>query len=141
MPFQFSGFKGTAYDAKLGVVSDGNLFTVADGYGHTVTSLLPQYTVFSANPVRSATGVWSITTLDSVAQSTDGYFQVEDFHVYTVLPSGTYLSVQVLPFTQVAATGQLVCNWVFNVAGTPTDLPSTGYPQFGVFLKYSETTI
>lgn len=141
MPYQFSGFKGQDYQAKLGVVMDGNLFTVADGYGHTVTSVLPQYTVFAANPVRSATGVWSATTLDSVAQSSDGYFQVLDCHVYTVLSSGTYLGVQLLPFTQVAATGQLVINWVFNVAGTPTDLPSSGHPQFGIFLAYSETTI
>ena len=137
MPFSFSGFKGTGYLAKEGVVCDGNLFTVADGYGHTVTSTLPQYTIFTANPVRSATGVWSVTTLDSVA-STSGVLQVMDAHIATVLPSGDYLSTQLLPFTQ-SANGQLVVNWVFNVAGTPTDLPSTGSPQFLVFVMYSET--
>lgn len=137
MPFQFSGSKGTAYVAKQGVVSDGNLFTVNDGYGITVTSTLPSYTIFTANPVRSATGVWSVTTLDSVATS-GGVLQVIDCHVFTVLPSGDYLSTQMLPFTQ-NSNGQLVVHWVFNVAGTPTDLPTTGSPQFGVFLAYSET--
>ena len=140
MPFQFSGYKGQAYNAKLGVVSDGNLFTVADGYGHTVTSTLPQYTIFTANPVRSATGVWSVTTLDSVASIPSDGYAVIDCHVYTVLPSTEYLSVQLLPFSQ-STSGQLVVNWVFNVAGTPTDLPSTGTPQFGVYLRYSETNI
>lgn len=140
MPFQFSGYKGQSYDAKLGVVSDGNLFTVADGAGHVVTSRLPQYTIFTANPVRTGTGAWNITTLDSVAGSQDGYVQVIDCHVYTVLSTGNYLSVQLLPFT-LTANGQLVVSWVFNVAGTPTDLPGSGAPQFGVFLKYSETTI
>jgi hypothetical protein len=140
MPFNFSGSKGQAYQAKLGVVSDGDIFTVADGAGHTVTSTLSPYTIFSANPVRSATGVWSVETLDSVAFSFDGYAKVLDCHVYTILPSGSYLSTQVLPFTT-GSNGQLVLNWVFNVAGTPTDLPSTGHPQFGVYLVYSETTV
>jgi hypothetical protein len=140
MPFQFTAYKGQASDAKIGVVSDGDIFTVADSAGHTVTSTLSQYTIFSANPVRSATGVWFVETLDSVASSFDGYFKVIDCHVYTILASGHYLDVQLLPFTT-GSNGQLVINWVFNVAGTPTDLPSTGSPQFGVFLKYSETSI
>jgi len=131
MPFNFTGYKGQAYDAKQGVVDDGYLFVVNDGAGHTVTSKLPQLTIFSANPVRSATGVWSVGLLDSV----DSYLDIE---VKTVLASGTYLSTQLLPPTT-DANGKPVINWVFNVAGTPTDLPSTGSPMFLVHVRYSET--
>lgn len=133
MPYAFSGYKGQGYTAKLGVVSDGETFTVADGYGRTVTSNLSQLSVFTANPVRSATGVWSVTTRDVVDKK-----KVLDADIKTILASGTYLSTQLLPYTN-TTNGQLVINWVFNVAGTPTDLPSSGSPQFQVFVEYSET--
>lgn len=130
MPFNFSG-NNTQFTAKLRVVLDGELCTVADGYGHTVTSTLCQNTAFAANPVRSTTGVWSATLKDSANR-------VMDCDVKTVLQSGSYLSTQLLPFST-DSKGRLVINWVFNVAGTPTDLPSSGSPQFLVFVAYSES--
>ena len=130
MPFNFSGQVGNKV-AKLGVVSDGEVFTVgSDGY--TLTSNLSQYTAFTANPVHTGTGTWSITTKDNVPRVISG-------HVETVLASGHYLSTQMNTSTTVSATGQLVLNWTFNVAGTPTDLPSGG--QFQIFLQYSETSV
>jgi|ERR1017187_4551652 hypothetical protein len=140
MPFQFSGFKGQNYNAKLGVVSDGNLFTVTDGYGPdgygVVSSTLSQYTIFTANPIRTGVGKWQVTTMDSVATSgnvasTGNVLQVLDCHVYTVMPAGSYLATQLLPFTQ-TANGQLVISWQFNVAGTPTDLPVSSSQGFGI---------
>jgi hypothetical protein len=144
MPFQFSGYKGQSYTSKLGVVADGEIFSVDNAAGGTVKSTLSQYSVFTANPIRIGVGLWQVTTLDAVASNPDGYGSVPvllDLHVYTILAPGTYLGVQILPFSQVAATGQLVISWQFNSAGTPTDLPQTGDPKFGVFLAYSETNI
>lgn len=130
MPYNFSGqLKSNV--AKLGVVFDGELFTVADGYGYTVTSTLSPYTAFANNAVRSATGVWSVTMKDSANR-------ILDCEVRTVLSTGNYLGSQLLPFTT-TSNGALVINWVFNNAGTPTDLPSSGSPQFLVYVVYSES--
>lgn len=126
MPF-FSAFP-VQYTAKPSVVSDGEV-CVTDGYGTTVVSTLSSYTAFHANPVRSATGVWSVQLKDSA-------FKVVDVDVKTLLASTHYLSTQLLPTTTV--NGKLVLNWVFNVAGTPTDLPANG--QFLVFVMYGETS-
>ena len=94
----------------------------------TLSSAPAQYTAF-LTPVRSATGVWSVTLKDIAVL-------VQDVNICTILPTGEYISTQLLPST-VSSTGQLVVNWVFNVAGTPTDLPFPG--QFRVYVVYSET--
>lgn len=130
MPFKFSGQVSNKV-AKLGVISDGDVFT-ADGYGTGVASTLFPYTIFLANPVRSATGVWSVTTKDQVVR-------VIDMEVRTLLPTGNYLGTQLKPTTFVASTGQAVLHWVFNNAGTPADLPAGG--QFLVYLVYAETSV
>lgn len=130
MPFNFSG-QAKQTVAKVGVVSDGELFTVADGYGHTVTSTLSSYTAFLSNPTRSATGVWSVTMRDSANKKIE-------FDVKTVLPAGTYLSTQLNTITT-DSLGRPVLNWTFNSAGTPTDLATTGSPQFIVYFVYGET--
>ena len=132
MPFNFSGI-GKQSVAKPGVVSDGELFTVNDGLGLTVTSTLSSFTAFLSNPVRSATGVWSVTMRDSA-------FKVCDFEVHTVLPSGVYLSTQLNTITT-DSNGRPVLNWTFNSAGTPADLPASGSPQFIVYFVYGETSI
>lgn len=131
MPFNFSGNHKSSL-AKMGVVLDGDTFTVADGYGHTVTSTLASNTIFTKNPVRSATGVWSVTLKESVNE-------VMDVNVSTVLPGGNYLSTQLNSFTT-DSIGRLVLHFTFNVAGTPTDLPASGSPQFVVFICYAETS-
>jgi len=131
MPFNFSGEKGAAYVAKLGVVSDGNVYTVSAADGYTITSPVYSYNAFIGNPVRSATGVWSVTTKDSVAK-------VIAWDVNTHLPSGHYLGVQ-LNTPTLDSSGRLVLNWTFNNAGTPADLPTgVGATHFNVFLEYSE---
>lgn len=128
MPFNFSGSMKSNV-AKLGVVFDGDTFTV-DGYGTTVTSTLASNTVFTKNPVRSATGVWSVVLKDVVNE-----FMVVD--VKTVLASGHYLSVQ-LNSTSLDSQNRPVLNWTFNSAGTPADLPANA--KFEVFVCYSESS-
>lgn len=126
MPFNFTG-QTVSYQAKPSVVSDGEV-CVTDGYGQLVTSTLSSWTAFKANPVRSATGVWSVTLKDTA-------FKVLNVDVKTMLSTGNYLSTQLKP-TTTDASGHLVLNWVFNSAGTPTDLPANG--QFLVYVKYCE---
>lgn len=133
MAFNYVSQKGSVSAVKHRLESDVQVFTVNDGYGHAVTSTMPSLTAFAANPVRSATGVWSVTMKD-VVPTLEGQLH---FVVTTILASGNYLSVQMLPFTTNATTGQLVVNWVFNVAGTPTDLPSSGSPQFEIRGEWS----
>ena len=130
MPFSFCGSM-KSYVAKLGVVSDGEVFTVADGYGQTVTSTLSANTAFGQNPVNSGVGVWSVLMKDSARK-------IIDVHIASMLPTASYLSVQLKP-TTTGSNGQLKLNWVFNVAGTPTELPSTGTPQFLVYVVYGES--
>jgi hypothetical protein len=127
MPF-FSSFAKQNV-AKPGVVSDGDVFTT-DGYNGHTCSLPSSWTAFHAAPVRSATGVWSV-------QMKEGVQRVIDVDVKTLLASGTYLSTQLLP-TTTASGGQLILNWCFNVAGTPTDIATSS--QFLVFVMYSETS-
>ena len=119
------------YQAKQGVVNDGEVITVgSDGY--TVTSTLSSYSAFSSNPKRGASaGVWSVTMKDS-------YFKVTNVHIATMLPTGNYLGTQLIsagPDTN----GKLVLKWVFNVSGTPTDLPASG--QFIVSFSAAETNM
>lgn len=130
MPFNFSGQVGHKV-AKLGVVSDGEVFTVgADGY--TLTSTMSPFSIFAAPPSRSATGVWSVTTKDQVVI-------VIDWDVKTILPSSNYLGAQLNTVTTVSGTGQAVLHWTFNTAGTPADLPASG--QFVLYVQYSETSV
>ena len=129
MPYNFTGVT-VNYHAKLGVVSDGEVCTT-DGYGQVVTRKLSPYTAFAANPVRASTGLWSVTMKDSAVR-------VLDYDVRTLLTTGNYLGTQLKPTTK-DANGRLVLNWVFNSAGTPTDLPANG--QFIVYVKYSEVNV
>ena len=133
MAFNYSSQKGAVSLVKLRVEEDGELFTVADGYGETVTSVLSERTAFAANPVRSATGVWSVTMKDPASK-------ILDVNIQTLLPTASYLAVQLKPTTSNSTSGALVLNWVFNVAGTPTDLPSTGTPQFLIHVVWSESS-
>jgi hypothetical protein len=121
--------KTTAFFAKPSVVSDGEVVTVgSDGY--TVTSTLSSFSAFHSNPSRSAAGVWSV-------QMKDTAFKVVDVDVKTLLTTGNYLSTQLKP-TTTATGGQLILNWVFNVAGTPTDLPASG--SFLIYVVYGWTS-
>jgi hypothetical protein len=114
-----------ATDAHNGAIG----FQVAALGVSTLSSAPSPYTIFAGAPVRSATGVWSATLKDIAVR-------VCNVDVTTVLPSGEYLVVQQLPDTKTSG-GALVVNWVFNNAGTPTDLPYPG--QFRLFCEYSET--
>jgi hypothetical protein len=113
-----------ATDANNGAIS----FQVAAVGASTLASTKNTRTAFMT-PVRSATGAWSITTLDGVAETLD-------FEVQPILPSGEYLDVQLNTEALVSNTGQKVYKWTFNVAGTPTDLPYPG--QFRVWAAYSD---
>jgi hypothetical protein len=116
------------YQAKPQVVADGEIISVSSVDGYTVTSTLSSYTAFHSNPVRSATGVWSVTMKDVA-------FKVTDIDVKTMLPSGHYLSTQLLPNT-LDSNGHLVINWVFNSAGTPSDLPEVSGCAFLIHVEY-----
>lgn len=115
-----------ATDANNGAIS----FQVAALGVSTLSSAPSSRTVFTGPPVRSGVGAWSITTKDNVVETLD-------LDVQAILPSGSYLSTQLVTDVVVASTGQRTYKWVFNVAGSPTDLPFPG--QFRVFLAYSET--
>jgi hypothetical protein len=114
-----------ATDANNGKIS----YQVAALPVTTTASKPSAYSIFAGSPVRSATGVWSLTTKDSVVVTCD-------VNIVSILPTGGYISTQLLPDT-IDATGRKVINWVFNVAGTPTDLPYPG--QFRAWMAYSET--
>jgi hypothetical protein len=114
-----------ATDANNGAIS----FQVAAVGASTLSNAPSTRTVFTGAPVRSGTGAWSITTLDSVVETLD-------FHVESILPSGEYIATQLVTDVVVPTTGQRTYKWVFNVGGTPTDLPYPG--QFRVYLAYSE---
>jgi hypothetical protein len=100
----------------------------------TLSSAPSPHTCFTAAPVRSAVGVWSITTKDNCVT-------VCDVDIVAVLPSGVYLDVQQITDTAISTTGQKILNWVFLTRGTstPADLPFPG--QFRVALSYSETKV
>lgn len=126
MPFNWSGQISNKV-AKLGVVSDGNLYTVgSDGY--TLTNATNPYSAF-LQPVHSGTGVWSITTKDNCP--------VPIVVVISAVTASGYLQAQLRPYTKVTATGQTVVNWIFNESGTPTDLSSGD--SFQVYFQYGET--
>jgi hypothetical protein len=123
--------------AKPGVVSDGEVITVSATDGYTVTSTLSSFSAFLSNPVRSSTGLWSVTMRDPA-------FKVIDLDVKTLLTDGYYLSTQLhLPTSD--SLGRAVLSWTFNSAGTPADLPTTQPGSVGgsflVFLMYGETSI
>ena len=132
MPFTWTGTTGHCTDAKLRVVDDGETFTVSASDGYTITSTLSSLTAFTANPVRSGVGVWSITTKDPINR-------LIDYDVSTLLQQGHFLSVQ-KNLTTKDALGRAVLNFTFNTAGTPADLPVDGYAQqFLVHVRYTES--
>lgn len=134
MPFKFTGSKGAAYTAKLGVVSDGDTFLVSATDGYTLTSTLSTYSAFVVNPTRSGVGLWAVTLKDPLVE-------LMEFDVQTVTAAGEYLSVQKnVPTTD--SLGRTVLHWTFNNAGTPADF-STGHgvQQFIVYVVYTETRV
>lgn len=135
MPTSFTGYKGAAYSAKLGVVSDGETFSVSGTDGYTITSTLSPYTVFVGNPSRSGVGVYSLTLKELAIQS------FLDYSVSTVLTSGTYLGAQ-KNLSTTDSQGRTVLNFTFNNAGTPANFSTgNGTQQFIVYVVYSETKV
>src|ERR1019366_5809604 len=137
MPFRFTGRNGIdIHVAKNAVVFDGDTFTT-DGYGEVVTSTLSPNTAFAAVPVRSAAGVWSVAMKDSAVSVLD--VSVESIMVTSPVSVSNQSQVQLLAVSSVASgwnAGALVLNWVFHIAGVPTDLPANS--KFRVFVCYSE---
>lgn len=134
MPFKFTGYKGAAYSAKPGVVSDGETFTVSEADGYTLTSTLSTYSAFVSNPVRGGVGVFSLTLKDSTVM-------LLDFEVETLTTDGYYLSCQKnLP--TVDSLGRTVLHFTFHNAGTPANFQTgQGDQKFIVHVKYTETRI
>lgn len=120
------------YQEKPQVKADGEIISVSSTDGYTVTSTLSGFSMFHGNPSRSATGVWS-------AVLNDGYFAVTDVSVSTILPSGQYVSTQLLPIS-LDSSGRTVINWVFNSAGTPTDLPQVAHCQFIIHVELTRSS-
>jgi hypothetical protein len=117
-----------ATDANNGAIS----WLVATLPVSTLSSAPGAHTIFTGAPVRTGVGTWTITTKDNVVA-------VLDVAIKTVLPSGSYLSVQENTSTTVSTTGQKTFTWTLNSAGTPTDLPYPG--QMRIFVEYSETKV
>lgn len=134
MPYQFTGFE-KSYVAKAGVVADGDTFLVSGTDGYTLTSTLSSYSLFTANPVRSDVGVWSVTLKDPAVQS------LLEFDVQTVTAAGEYLGVQKNVPTR-DSRNRLVLHWTFNNAGTPADFSTgDGVQQFVVYVVYTESSL
>lgn len=121
--------------AKGGVVSDGEVFVTDASNGHTVLlSSLSTYTAFKGVPVRSGTGVWSVTLKDPAYKVT--FCSVKFQGVV-----GSAVDAIMQPVTANATTGQAVINWTFCTVGTATPADIGASLKFNVYVEYSETSI
>jgi hypothetical protein len=138
MSYSFTG-STVQETAKVGVKSDGEVISISNVDGYTVTSTLSSYCAFLSNPVRASTGKWSITLKDPA-------YKVIMWDVSTILPDGYYLVTQKNTLTTSSAAnslGNLVLNWQFNSAGTPSDFPTNAGTSlaFIISIMYSTTSI
>jgi hypothetical protein len=128
----FSGFV-VLHCAKGASMIDGETFETDASTGHTVPVIPSTYTAFAGVPVRSTTGVWSVTMRDPA-------FRVILALVVPLVAAANGVDVIMQPCT-LSATGQQIINWTFVTTGTktPADIGTSEF--FQVTSIYSETSI
>ncbi len=132
MPINFSGFN-ESFTAKGRCVRDGEFFTTDSSNGHTVPTFPSSYSAFKGVPVRSATGVWSVTMKDVA-------YKVLNVEVRPYTTTANAVGVIMQPNTTDSA-GRLVLNWTFVTYGSTTPADIAASQVFGVFVDYSEASI
>lgn len=129
----FSGFQ-TQFTAKGRVVSDGEIFVTSGAAGAQTVPVIPSsYTAFKGVPVRTGTGIWKVTMLDTA-------FKVLFASVKVMSTTGAYLDAILQPVTLDSA-GRPVINWTFCTVGTATPADVATATSFNVFVMYSEASI
>lgn len=129
----FSGYV-VVHTAKGSCVIDGEIFTTDSSNGHTVPTFPSSYSAFLGVPVRSATGVWSVTMKDPAYKSL--FCHVEPLQA---LAAPALRAVMQAPTTD--SVGRQVLNWTFVAAGGNTATDIAASQQFQVTNIYSETSI
>ena len=129
----FSAFE-VVKTAKGACLFDGEFFTTSGtGGSQTVPTFPSSYSAFKGVPVRSGTGVWSITMRDpayKVLRATVDVFSTVGNHVDVLMQANTTDS-----------SGRLVLNWTFCTVGTATPADIATAQVFNVFVAYSEVSI
>jgi len=135
MPFNFSA-PGPAKVAKLGVIHDGDTVTTVGTTSSQTATGLSAHSIFTANPVRTGTGTWTITTKDNVVT-------VLSVEIQVITASGTFVHAQENTPATVSLTGQKTFKWTFydNASGTDTAVDLASGAQFRVYVVYSETKV
>ncbi len=113
--------------AHLALEVDGTFFAPVDAYSDAYGQAIPlfgtpggEYSVFKQVPVRGASdGYWSVSFKDAFP-----YLCSFDVKVFTPDFTTGPFEVQYLIPVVAVGTGVWTIAWVFNVAGTPTDLPA-----------------
>lgn len=128
----FAAFR-LQFTAKGDVVTDGEIYTTDASTGHTVPVIPSTYTAFHTVPVRSATGVWSVTMKEQV-------YKVLFAYVVPITTVANTVDVSMQP-TTTTSTGKLVVNWTFRTVGTTTPADIGVSEAFQVFVVYSNTSV
>ena len=129
-----ASYRGGAYTAKGDVISDGEIFTtVGSTTAQKVTVFPSTYTYFRTLPVRSGTGVWSVTMKEPV-------YKVIFVDVKALTTVGNYVGVIMQP-TTTDANGRLVINWTFTTIGTNTPVDILSAQKFCVYFVGSLASI
>jgi hypothetical protein len=128
----FSAFE-VLRTAKGACVFDGEFYTTDSSNGHTVPVIPSTYSAFKGVPVRSGTGVWSVTMRDPA-------FKVLLAEVKSFTTTGNAVSV-IMQANTTDSVGRLVINWTFCTFGTTTPADITTSAVFNVFVAYSETSV
>jgi hypothetical protein len=132
MPINFSGYNEN-FTAKGRCVRDGEFFTTDASNGHTVPTFPSSFSAFKGVPVRSGTGVWSVTLKDV-------YYKILNVEVRAYTTTANAIGVIMQPNTTDSA-GRVVINWTFVTVGTTTAADIAASQVFNVFFDASEASI
>jgi hypothetical protein len=128
-----AGFR-LQYTAKGDVLSDGEIYTtVGSTTAQKVTVFPSTYTYFRTLPVRSGTGVWSVTLKEAV-------YKVLHVDVKALTTAANYVGVIMQP-TTTDSTGRLIINWTFVTVGTATPADIAAAQKFNVYFVGSLASI
>jgi len=128
----FSGFV-VVHSAKGATMIDGEIYQTDASTGHTVPVIPSTYSAFLGVPVRSATGVWSVTMRDPA-------FRVILCDVIPLQAVGSAVGVVMQAPTN-DSTGRQVIHWTFCTIGTATPADIGTSQKFQVVSIYSETSV
>lgn len=122
------------YAAKGETLIDGEVYTTSGtGAAQKVAVIPSTYTAFRGVPVRSGTGVWSVTMKDPSYRTI--------LSIVTPLTTAANAVGVVMQPTTLDSGGRLVINWTFCTIGTNTPADIAAAQKFQVTAIYSETSI